>query len=154
MSNPELPNKSKGINRNDVIGWSILIATLGISIWYLPISFDNAISSMKERINNAKTCSDVFSADIVPFGASSMVQMFDNNNSIKNLLDKKAHQLCKPLYDLQKKYGDLQVSDLPKMSCDDMAILIKTIPTRQEVINQYVLQCQIDKIPKLDGVKQ
>ena len=150
----DIKKEFMGLNKKDIINLSILVGIVIISIILLPISTNQAFSSMKEQINNAKTCSDVFNADQVPFGASTMIEMFDTNNSIKNLIDSKAHQLCKPLYDLEKKYGDLRVNDVSKMSCSDLGILIKTIPTRQEVINQYVSQCSIDKQQSYTGVKQ
>ncbi len=139
----ELKKQLASITKKDIIGWSILFGIMGIAIYMFPITMNQSLDLEKQRISGAKTCADVFQADQVPFMSGLMIGTFDTDNSVQKAIDNKAHQLCKPLYDLQSKYGDLKLADIYKIQCSDLGLLIKTMPVRQEVINEYVSRCEV-----------
>lgn len=139
----EFKKQFSGWSKKQIIGMIVFVGFVAGMMATMPIEIDHMLSFEMKKIADAKTCTDIVNADVVNFGESMIVGMFDTNGIVVKSFNSKAHELCKPLYDMQKKYGDLKLSELSKMSCDDLGTLIHTVPAKQEVINEYVSRCEV-----------
>lgn len=130
-------------DKKGIIGFSVFCAFVVVVFATAPLTIHETISIYKDQIAQAKTCSDVIDLSSTNIVTANFIQMFDFKQEVKTAIDEKAHVLCKPLYDISKKYGYLTLDNLSKITCSDLGSLIKTVPTKQEVINEYVKRCEV-----------
>lgn len=130
-------------DKKGIIGCTIIFVLFVIACMTFPMTLDSTINVYKDQLASAKTCSDVLSLDTPNIVTGSFIETFDTENQVKNMIDQKAHELCKPLYAMQKKYGDITLADLSKVECSDLGVLVKNTPVKQEVINEYVKRCEV-----------